>query len=199
VPRAASLLVALLLVAFAAVPAQAATTYKSYSATFSGSHGTTRLTVYTNRAGSLALSPKTMTAGTWGVAIWRGTCSALSSKIVTLPNLAIGSSRAATRTNAISTTIMSRLKGYKAAIRLTRGSSVVCASITTISVPAAATASTPQTPTTPSNCQSGYSPCLPIVADLDCPDVRALGKAPVRVTGSDPYRLDADDDGIGCE
>ncbi len=195
-PRAASLLCALLLVALAAAPAQAATTYKTYSASFSGSHGTTKLTVYTNRAGSLALSPKTMTAGTWAVAIWRGTCSALSSKIVTLPNLAIGSSRAATRTNAISTTIMSRLKGYKAAIRLTRGSSVVCASITTISVPAAAA---PITPATPSNCQSGYSPCLPIVADLDCPDVRALGQAPVRVTGSDPYRLDADDDGIGCE
>jgi hypothetical protein len=40
---------------------------------------------------------------------------------------------------------------------------------------------------------SGYSPCLPIVADLDCGEIGH----PVRVTGSDPYRLDADDDGIG--
>jgi hypothetical protein len=38
-----------------------------------------------------------------------------------------------------------------------------------------------------------------VVGDLDCPDVRALGKAPVTVTGDDPYRLDADGDGIGCE
>lgn len=49
------------------------------------------------------------------------------------------------------------------------------------------------------DCMAGYSPCLPIVGDLDCADVEALGKAPVRVTGSDPYRLDGDDDGVGCE
>lgn len=48
-------------------------------------------------------------------------------------------------------------------------------------------------------CHSSYSPCLPIVGDLDCADVRALGLAPVRVLGSDPYRLDGDDDGFGCE
>jgi hypothetical protein len=49
------------------------------------------------------------------------------------------------------------------------------------------------------SCEPGYSPCLPIVGDLNCDDVRAMGKAPVRVTGSDRYRLDADDDGWGCE
>jgi endonuclease YncB( thermonuclease family) len=50
-----------------------------------------------------------------------------------------------------------------------------------------------------SNCHASYSPCLPVVGDLDCADVRALGVAPVRVLGSDPYRLDGDDDGYGCE
>jgi micrococcal nuclease len=49
------------------------------------------------------------------------------------------------------------------------------------------------------DCMEGYSPCLPIAGDLDCADVEALGKAPVRVTGADPYRLDGDDDGSGCE
>ncbi|MGH3112745.1 MAG: thermonuclease family protein [Gaiellaceae bacterium] len=48
-------------------------------------------------------------------------------------------------------------------------------------------------------CMDGYSPCLPVTGDLDCADVQALGKAPVRVTGSDPYRLDGDDDGSGCD
>ena len=48
-------------------------------------------------------------------------------------------------------------------------------------------------------CHSSYSPCLPVVGDLDCADVRRLGKAPVRVLGSDPYRLDGDGDGWGCE
>jgi len=55
------------------------------------------------------------------------------------------------------------------------------------------------TPAPVANCHPSYSPCLPIVADLDCPDVRALGAAPVTVTGRDDYRLDGDHDGIGCE
>ena len=46
-----------------------------------------------------------------------------------------------------------------------------------------------------SDCMAGYSPCLPIVADLNCPDIGH----PVEVTGSDPYRLDRDGDGIGCD
>ena len=45
------------------------------------------------------------------------------------------------------------------------------------------------------DCMAGYSPCLPIVGDLNCPDIGH----PVTVTGSDPYRLDRDGDGIGCD
>jgi endonuclease YncB( thermonuclease family) len=59
-------------------------------------------------------------------------------------------------------------------------------------------ASTPP-PVASASCHASYSPCLPIVGDLDCADVRALGKAPVRVPGPDPYRLDGDGDGWGCE
>ncbi len=51
----------------------------------------------------------------------------------------------------------------------------------------------------PSNCHPSYTPCLPIVGDLDCPEVRAMGKAPVHVIGPDDYRLDRDGDGLGCE
>ena len=48
----------------------------------------------------------------------------------------------------------------------------------------------------PSNdCMSGYSPCLPIVGDLDCGEIGH----PVRVTGNDPYGLDRDGDGTGCD
>lgn len=49
------------------------------------------------------------------------------------------------------------------------------------------------------NCHPSYSPCLPIVDDLDCTDVRAMGKAPVTIKGPDVYRLDRDGDGLGCE
>jgi endonuclease YncB( thermonuclease family) len=44
-------------------------------------------------------------------------------------------------------------------------------------------------------CAAGYSPCLPVVADLDCSDIGH----PVTVTGADQYGLDSDHDGVGCE
>lgn len=52
------------------------------------------------------------------------------------------------------------------------------------------------------NCTSGYSPCLPPASDYDC--IGGSGDGPeytgtVQVTGSDPYGLDSDNDGIGCE
>lgn len=46
-------------------------------------------------------------------------------------------------------------------------------------------------------CDPNYSPCVPVSAkDLDCGD---LSGGPYQVIGSDPHRLDADDDGHGCE
>lgn len=50
-------------------------------------------------------------------------------------------------------------------------------------------------PTPTSNCKTGYTPCLPVVGDLDCGQIGH----PVTVTGSDPYRLDRDNDGVGCD
>ena len=54
----------------------------------------------------------------------------------------------------------------------------------------------------PSNCTPGYSPCLPPASDYDCAGGTGDGPkytGPVRVTGSDPYDLDSDNDGYGCE
>jgi hypothetical protein len=48
-------------------------------------------------------------------------------------------------------------------------------------------------------CHASYLPCLPVVDDLDCDEVREMGAAPVEVIGEDAYGLDADADGIGCE
>jgi hypothetical protein len=36
------------------------------------------------------------------------------------------------------------------------------------------------------------------VTDLECSQIPD-SKKPIRVTGSDPYRLDADGNGLGCE
>jgi hypothetical protein len=56
------------------------------------------------------------------------------------------------------------------------------------------------------NCTPGYSPCLPLgPSDYDCAggsgDGPAYTKSGVvyKVSGSDPYGLDADNDGMGCE
>ena len=73
--------------------------------------------------------------------------------------------------------------------------------------PSASTVGTAPSPPTPSQpednqptangCELDYDPCLPIVDDLDCDDLDSNQK-PVRVVGYDPYRLDANGDGLGC-
>lgn len=54
------------------------------------------------------------------------------------------------------------------------------------------------TPGVADACAPGYTPCLPVVRDLDCGEIPAALK-PVRVTGRDQYRLDRDRDGLGCD
>jgi resuscitation-promoting factor RpfB len=52
------------------------------------------------------------------------------------------------------------------------------------------------------NCTQGYSPCLPPAYDYDCRGGRGNGPeytGRVRVRGADPYELDDDDDGVGCD
>ncbi len=53
------------------------------------------------------------------------------------------------------------------------------------------------------HCKKGYKPCLHPASDYDC--YGGGGNGPkyvyqsVKVTGSDPYELDSDNDGIGCD
>jgi micrococcal nuclease len=66
----------------------------------------------------------------------------------------------------------------------------------------AAVAPTPQTlvgGVAASQCHPSYDPCLPVVDDLDCGEVRAMVAMPVQVKGPDEYHLDADGDGTACE
>lgn len=49
------------------------------------------------------------------------------------------------------------------------------------------------------NCNTNYEGCIPnSTQDLDCPDIKKLGLAPVKVIGTDVYKLDRDGDGIAC-
>lgn len=55
-----------------------------------------------------------------------------------------------------------------------------------------------------SGCDPNYTgACVPVASDVDCAGGTGNGPAyvqgPVQVVGSDPYRLDADNDGLGCE
>ncbi|WP_236718494.1 G5 domain-containing protein [Actinoplanes sp. TFC3] len=53
------------------------------------------------------------------------------------------------------------------------------------------------------NCTPGYDPCVPVASDVDCAGGSGNGPAyvdgPITVTGSDPYELDRDGDGIACD
>jgi resuscitation-promoting factor RpfB len=53
------------------------------------------------------------------------------------------------------------------------------------------------------NCTPGYSPCLAPASDYDCAGGSGNGPAyangPIYISGSDPYDLDSDGDGVGCE
>jgi hypothetical protein len=58
-------------------------------------------------------------------------------------------------------------------------------------------------PASGGGCDPNYSGCVPIASDVDCSGGSGNGpeyvQGPIRVTGSDIYRLDADHDGIACE
>ena len=67
-------------------------------------------------------------------------------------------------------------------------------------------ASSPPASSAGSNCTPGYSPCLPAgPSDYDCyggdgngPAYTAPGVV-YKITGSDPYQLDSNGNGLGCE
>jgi hypothetical protein len=52
-------------------------------------------------------------------------------------------------------------------------------------------------------CDPNYTPCVPIDTDVDCAGGKGNGPSyvagPVRVIADDPYDLDRNHDGVGCE
>ncbi|CAN5770434.1 hypothetical protein BH20ACT23_BH20ACT23_26850 [soil metagenome] len=98
--------------------------------------------------------------------------------------------------------ISTRKTGTVIAISPSGGSSLLPGSAITLTVAEKA----PRPPTASAGggagCTPGYSPCLPPASDYDC--IGGSGDGPeytgtVTVTGDDPYGLDSDNDGVGCE
>jgi len=58
-------------------------------------------------------------------------------------------------------------------------------------------------PVTDGVCTPGYDPCIPPGSDVDCRNGDGDGPrfvdGPVTVAGEDPYQLDRDGNGRGCE
>lgn len=83
-------------------------------------------------------------------------------------------------------------------------SATTTTSTTTSSTATTATTTTlrPLVTASAAGCHPSYEPCVPIASDVDC--IGGSGNGPeyvgrVRVIGPDEYRLDADDDGFGCD
>jgi hypothetical protein len=74
---------------------------------------------------------------------------------------------------------------------------------TTTTAPPSPPPSPPAIQPTPSQeCTPGYDPCIPPGPDVDCAGGSGNGpryvEGPIAVTGSDPYGLDGNGDGVGC-
>lgn len=86
----------------------------------------------------------------------------------------------------------------------TRAAPATTAPTTMAPVTKAPTTKAPTTKPPAGNCNPNYSPCVPNdPVDVDCKGGSGNGpsyvQGPVRVIGSDVYKLDTDHDGIGCE
>ena len=56
------------------------------------------------------------------------------------------------------------------------------------------------TNSTRAKCDPNYQGCIPAFPpDLDCADIKKMGLAPIRVSGRDVHKFDADGDGVGCD
>lgn len=87
-------------------------------------------------------------------------------------------------------------KKYRVRVNATKNTKRTFSKVVTVTVKAKKRA-------TGSSCTPGYSPCIPPASDVDCAGGSGNGPAyvqgPVYVTGSDPYDLDRDGDGVGCD
>lgn len=114
--------VAVALLAVVTTTSAAAAT--SYIGRFGGNHGAARLTY--GGPDKIYVNAKNLARGTWTETLYQGTCARPTTRIVTLPPLVVGTSRAVARTNTITRSQANRARS--GIVRLVRGTTIVCAS-----------------------------------------------------------------------
>jgi hypothetical protein len=180
-------------------PADAATLTNKWTATIGSNayNGTAVVKAYSIGSGSLVLAMKRLARSTtYSRAIYRGTCSSLSTKVVTLGSVVSTSTGTLARTTTITAAQSTLLKRSSSlVIRLVGGSHVYCARLVKVALTTSSTGGT----------GSGYPapPGWDGTSDVDCPDFATHAQAQaffnLHSPGTDPHGLDADHDGLACE
>jgi hypothetical protein len=134
--RSAALLVALLLLAVAAVPAEATTVHRVFSASMgnAGFNGLVRITAYTNGTGHVDYALKNLRKGaTYHVEIRHNSCSSLGSVVARIQAVTTGPLGKATLGRSIATSNMNLIWqgnwSSMLAIRIVSGTSIKCGNL----------------------------------------------------------------------
>jgi hypothetical protein len=134
--RSAALLLAVLLLAMAAVPAEAATVQRVFSAPMgtSGFNGLVKITAYTDGSGHVDYALKNLRkVATYRVEIRRQSCANLGSVVTAITPVKTGSLGKATLGRSISTANMSRIWqanwSTMLSVRLVSGTSIRCGNL----------------------------------------------------------------------
>jgi hypothetical protein len=133
--RLSALLAALLLVALLAVPAQAATVHRVFTAAMGGGgYGTARITVYTDGSGRVDYALKGLRRGaTYRVEVFRKSCGNLGTVVTRIPNLTTTSSGTLKAGRPLSQTQMNAIWSANwtsvLALRILSGTSIKCGNL----------------------------------------------------------------------
>jgi hypothetical protein len=134
--RTAALLAALLLLAVAAVPVEAATVHRIFTAAVGtgGTNGTAKITVYTDGSGRVDYAMHGLKHGaTYRAEVFRNTCANLGKVVTRIPNVVASSTGVVKNGRSLSQTQMNAIWSANwyapLAIRFVNGSSIRCGNL----------------------------------------------------------------------
>ena len=134
--RLTALLAALLLVAMMAVPAQAATVHRVFTAAMgtAGGYGTAKITVYTDGSGRVDYALKSLKKGaSYRVEVFRKSCGNLGSVVTRIPNITVSSTGTVRSGRTLSQTQMNAIWSANwyspLALRIVAGTSIKCGNL----------------------------------------------------------------------